>query len=67
VCISVENLSERGLHESSPLTGLGLCFLVKDLEIQLFKNDYKKYDEKKKNAMSASEELVSFSSLIKSC
>ena len=67
MCISVENLSERGLHELSPLTGLGLCFLVKDLEIQLFKNDYKKYDEKKKNAMSASEELVSFSSLIKSC
>jgi hypothetical protein len=31
VCISVENLSERGKHELSPLSGLGLCFLVKDL------------------------------------
>jgi hypothetical protein len=57
VCISVENLSERGLHELSPLSGLGLYFLVKDLEIQ-------KNIKKKKNAMSASEELVSFSSLL---
>ena len=56
MCISVENLGERDLHELSPLTGLGLCFLVKDVYIL-------KILKKKKNAMSGSEELVSFSSL----
>ena len=41
-----------------PVAGHGLCFLVKDLELNNSNYDYKKYDKKKKNAMSVSEELV---------